>query len=53
MASRPPTKQAQWTPKENAILAKMREDNCSWEEISAAPALSESGGDSSTLLYEV
>lgn len=32
-----PTKRAQWTPKEDAILVRMtEEDNCSWEEISAA-----------------
>ena len=37
VTSRPPIKRAKWTLEEDMTLVKMKgEDNCSWEEISAA-----------------
>ena len=34
--STPPRKRAPWTTEEDATLVKMKKENCSWEEISAA-----------------
>ena len=34
--SRRLTKRSQWTAEEDVTLVRMKEDNCSWEEISAA-----------------
>lgn len=34
--SRPLIKRAAWTPKEDAMLRRMRDDGCSWDDIHAA-----------------
>jgi hypothetical protein len=40
----PPRKRIPSTPEEDATLVKMKEDNCSWEEVSAALSSMNLGG---------